>query len=1376
MVRTLFRALLIGAFLITSLAPLPLQAEEFLLPAPGAMVHLSPPLNPPILKGLKVHTENPFRFDFILDKGDSNQNNDQLKQESTKLIKYFLASLTIPEKDLWVNLSPYEKDRIVPESFGLTEMGRDLLAQDYMLKQITASLIYPEDEIGKKFWDRIYEEAQAKYHTTDIPVNTFNKVWIVPEKAVVYENAEAGTAYVVESRLKVMLEQDYLSLEKHEGLDASSLKSAAQNDVSALGSQIVREIVIPELEREVNEGKNFSQLRQVYNSLILATWYKKKIKDSLLAQVYSDKNKTEGINTDDPEEKQKIYQQYLQAFKKGVYNYIKEDIDPVTQEEIPRKYFSGGMQFTTLNLEKNMVMTSDAAMLGDINKNNGLRIDVKIDPAMKAIPASRSNSDGYRRFGDWLRDIPQDRFENKILIIETLQTFMRVISTDNDRDVRQAAAEGLRVLIRSGYVGKEDINEGKVLENIFRFLGRETNGDVYKAIVEILSELISAGMVGEGEVVQNIKKGKSVESILENFDERNAEALLKLIDVGFVRKEEVIETLKETDFIEKFFRNLRTGGLIVRSEVRGLGILIENGLVDKEEVLQRMDKKRIIENIVNDLIKASYSREDDAEMSFGLEAGKTMLVVDDPISQVSLLNEMITVRLIDINNVAKIIRSQRAIENLLNENVDWTSRKSSSIRALKAMITMGLVTREEVERFTRDRGIREALGSISANERISTPRIAVSDPDVPEDEMGDIKTLLEDLSDVLNSDEMRTKVLGIRKLIAAGHISREEIKEKRIIEILLRYFNSKNMLVRKVGADVLSAVIAAGLMPREEKFTKDEVEAMFKDIYGRGFPSDGFLHYYLRFLAILKDNPKAAYKISAWNLEELEELFLIFDLFAKGVALDTSYKPDINQKYYLENALIKEFSGLLDNPAGFLAALKKEIKSAINDKSIKIAIRVYEMSAVNAAKGLIKALGLDKKRVVILYFKEINAQQAAEHFPGHVIQSYGAFKEEGAIQIDFHDRPGVAIRTNGSSLHVELSNIPFKFTPPKEASEEVSKLRKALGIGTRKVYVLGSLSVTEFKEFMEDYNSLYAHIENPSDRPLIIVGVREKNIEFFNHLSGQRVLTRSQLKAPLPKPEIVRESNVIMLETRGELLNWYGLATVPPIVGHERNVIEPARKGVLYFGGSWFYQKDAVERLVMAGAAQVFNRANFDALSQDPTAVQAMGENGARVVEEYRKEIEFKAMEFALDIIGREERLRNELFAPSLTKRWRVLIANRSKWSLWPTTRIWKERIDPVQINFDDQAPKAVEMEQSSGNAQTSKGYETAKGGIDFNSDKMNLQTLSEGKEIEFTMNPAILEQLKNAPGFTPVIIDIQPMTDLKIFLELANSPNLTTR
>ena len=197
-------------------------------------------------------------------------------------------------------------------------------------------------------------------------MNTFNKVWIVPEKAVVYENAKAGTAYVVESKLKVMLEADYLSLEKNTvgaplagaqtiGAGVPSYRgfplvaSPARTDVNQIGSQIVREIVIPELTKEINEGANFAQLRQVYSSLILATWYKKKIKDSILSKVYADRNKIQGVQyrTDDRPvvSTEQIYQQYLTAFKKGVYNYIKEDIDPLTQERTPRKYFSGGATF-----------------------------------------------------------------------------------------------------------------------------------------------------------------------------------------------------------------------------------------------------------------------------------------------------------------------------------------------------------------------------------------------------------------------------------------------------------------------------------------------------------------------------------------------------------------------------------------------------------------------------------------------------------------------------------------------------------------------------------------------------------------------------------------------------------------------------------------------------------------------------------------------------------------------------------------------------------------------------------------------------------------------------------------------------------------------
>jgi len=335
--------LIIVTFLSVQICPITHAQSVLNLPAPGTMITTSPAFNPPIMRGISIDPQNPFQFDFIIDVGDEKLKDESLKEESTKLIKYFLASLTVPEDEMWVNLSPYEKDRIIPNSFGQTEMGRDLLAQDYMLKQLTASLMYPEEDLGNEFWNKVYEKATRLYGTTEIPVNTFNKVWIVPEKAVVYAN---GTnVFVLDSRFKVMLEEDYLALDSNVGSTKHGLGDITKDEIESINgvsSEIIRELLIPEIEKEVNEGKNFAKLRQIYNSMILATWYKKNLKKGLLGQLYVDKSKTKGIDLKDDEINQKIYSQYVEAFERGVFDFIKEDYDETTQEIIPRKYFSGG--------------------------------------------------------------------------------------------------------------------------------------------------------------------------------------------------------------------------------------------------------------------------------------------------------------------------------------------------------------------------------------------------------------------------------------------------------------------------------------------------------------------------------------------------------------------------------------------------------------------------------------------------------------------------------------------------------------------------------------------------------------------------------------------------------------------------------------------------------------------------------------------------------------------------------------------------------------------------------------------------------------------------------------------------------------------------
>ena len=403
------------------------------LPAPGTRLSTSAAFTPPLLKALVIDPDNPLMFDFVVDQGDTRLAGEELEAESSKLLKYFLTSLTIPAQDIWVNLSPQEEDRIIPEAFGQTEMGRDLLAQDYLLKQLTASLLYPEEDLGQEFWQRVYEQAYERFGTTEIPVNTFNKVWIMPDKAVVYEHN--NTAFVAESRLKVMLERDYLSTsdDRRETIDEGSSdvslratagsaailskgrekaysvertanqvslpdpqvslpdligqsmvvdppakpeddtkeekgdtedvslratagsaailhdergllrRSTPRNDTNDISQEILREIILPEIEKEVNEGATFAPLRQVYHSLILAAWYKNTLKQSFLTRAYADQNKISGVDGVDEEMKDKIYAAYLAAFQQGVFNMIREEIDPVTQTPIPRKYFSGGI-------------------------------------------------------------------------------------------------------------------------------------------------------------------------------------------------------------------------------------------------------------------------------------------------------------------------------------------------------------------------------------------------------------------------------------------------------------------------------------------------------------------------------------------------------------------------------------------------------------------------------------------------------------------------------------------------------------------------------------------------------------------------------------------------------------------------------------------------------------------------------------------------------------------------------------------------------------------------------------------------------------------------------------------------------------------------
>lgn len=350
--RNISRAVVLAFVVEVVLFPIrpALGQEATSLRLPGQMVSESLEYFPAVLRGLQYFPDDPLKFNFIIDAGDEDLAGESLKNESSELIKYFLASLTVPDENMWVNLSPTEKDRMIPDGFGSTKMGMTLLAQDYLLKQLAASLTNPETDLGKTYWDNAGSGCDHSLQ---------NRVWIVPDIAKIYRQQDK--VFVAQAHLKVMLAEDR-SLDGQQSVgvmasrgalstssDVAERSSVAGAPATAQGtSQIFRATILPIIEKQVNEGKDFAPLRQVYHSLILAVWFKKHLRESFLGKNYAQKNKIDGVETDDLSLKEKIYGEYLQSFEKGIYNIIKEEVDPLTQEMIPRKYFSGGIDATNL--------------------------------------------------------------------------------------------------------------------------------------------------------------------------------------------------------------------------------------------------------------------------------------------------------------------------------------------------------------------------------------------------------------------------------------------------------------------------------------------------------------------------------------------------------------------------------------------------------------------------------------------------------------------------------------------------------------------------------------------------------------------------------------------------------------------------------------------------------------------------------------------------------------------------------------------------------------------------------------------------------------------------------------------------------------------
>ena len=303
-------------------------------------------------------------FKLLVDKGTlANPKTSDLESASKDLLKYFFIGLALPNDTFWVNLRPDSPDQIIDPLLEQTDIGRILLEADVELKKDTASATSPDTKEGKVYWDKLYQKAGELFGTTEVTIPTLTRPWIVPDEVIISESSDS--AYIYKATLKVMLEEDYLK-QQHSSLRApqgrsnlkdgiaSSLASLApRNDtydfkddrakqLNAYSTQLIKELILPKITQSINTGKKYASLRQVYYSLILASWFKSKFQAN--PGQYSnliDSKDLSNLTTDIAYTKDTYFKQYQKSFQSGEYKF--QIPTPTPQGQVIRSYFSGGV-------------------------------------------------------------------------------------------------------------------------------------------------------------------------------------------------------------------------------------------------------------------------------------------------------------------------------------------------------------------------------------------------------------------------------------------------------------------------------------------------------------------------------------------------------------------------------------------------------------------------------------------------------------------------------------------------------------------------------------------------------------------------------------------------------------------------------------------------------------------------------------------------------------------------------------------------------------------------------------------------------------------------------------------------------------------------
>ena len=280
-------------------------------------------------------------FKIILNNGDvSKIQSVDLVDSAHKPLNFFYTGLAIANESFWVNLRPDSPEEIIDDYLAKTDLGKILLEADLELKKDLARATFPSTPQGKEYWDKIYSKIGEVYGygLENIPISINTRIWITPGEVVVCQ--DENSAYIYKAGLNVSTEAAYLS--KKQGYKGQDERARIINDYS---SELMQELILPRISKEVNTGEKYSSLRQAYYSLILAQWFKRKFYGAGGLYPYLiDRNNLTGLTSPKGWSKYTYFKEYQKSFREKEYD-LKVQVFDLFGRTI-RTYSTGGVDFT----------------------------------------------------------------------------------------------------------------------------------------------------------------------------------------------------------------------------------------------------------------------------------------------------------------------------------------------------------------------------------------------------------------------------------------------------------------------------------------------------------------------------------------------------------------------------------------------------------------------------------------------------------------------------------------------------------------------------------------------------------------------------------------------------------------------------------------------------------------------------------------------------------------------------------------------------------------------------------------------------------------------------------------------------------------------